>query len=136
MWLGSVPLHGSLQCWPWSLPWRVSWRPETKCGIKTAQTYQKQNCKFFKPVSHIHTCLCTVLFTSFIIINTKSLKTQDFYYLWRVNVLVLLKYDRQHAIIIQSKLELLITQCYSLYNLHIIPLNIKLLRDYNMFRIS
>jgi hypothetical protein len=34
-----------------------------------------------------------------------------------LSVLVLLKYVRQHAIIVQSKLELLITQCYSFMSL-------------------
>jgi len=45
---------------------------------KQQKKCQKQTWKFFKPVSHIHTRLCTVLFTSFIIINTRCLKTQDF----------------------------------------------------------
>lgn len=65
---------------------------------------RKEDCKFFKPISHIHTCLCTVVCTSFITINTRSLKTQDFYYLQRLSVLVLLKYGCHHAIITESKL--------------------------------
>jgi hypothetical protein len=45
---------------------------------KQHKNARNRTAKFFKPVSHIHTCLYTVLFTSFITINTRSLKTQDF----------------------------------------------------------